>query len=89
MTEEEELKALELIESIPTLDELIPVQIICIGRDESVEIPKVLKEYLIKLNELPKLDKDGKIHYKDYLKVFERNDINQLAILPIRTIRSK
>jgi hypothetical protein len=86
MTPEEELKALELIDSIPILDELIPVQTICIGRDERVAIPEVLKDYLTKLDQLPELDADGKIHYKEYLELLERNDINQSPLIITRVV---
>ena len=86
MTPEEELKALELIDSIPILNEPIPGQLVCIGKFERVEIPKVFKDYLTKLDQLPELDADGKIHYKEYLELLERNDINQSPLIITRVV---
>ena len=88
MTPEQELELLELISSLPSMDSapLPPVTV----EDPFLFIPAAVEEYLKALGYTPELQKDGRMHVKDYVEMIDNLGITRHSASTIfKTVSSK
>jgi len=73
MTLEQELKLLEMLEGLPNAPTIAPMPLVRL-EDPYFFLPQSIREYLELLSIVPQLEKDGRIHADNYLKLL--NDLH-------------
>ena len=74
---EQELKLLEMLESIPNPPEIAPMPTVR-KEDPFFLLPASIREYLDKINVRPNLEEDGRIHIDNYMKLLAELHIPHL-----------
>ena len=75
MNSQQELKLLEEIENTPLPPDIIPAVFIDDEKQE-VKLPKVVLDYFTKMNDVSKIDEEGKMHVKDYQYLLNKYGLN-------------